>query len=120
MADDELIAETNQLLKRVLELDAEHRLETEKRIKELDDQRKEIKRRRQDEIAARLIEDGFSEADAHLSDEEWKERRWEAEKSAREQLIEAREREAKFRDELLSEMRAQTEVLRQIAERLEK
>jgi len=105
MTHDELVADTNQLIRQLLEREAAAKAESERFLQESRSRLAEIRGAKPNEAP----EDLFADMDA---------RRKEATAKAQENLKVATQREADFKDELLAELRIQSDLLRQIAEKL--
>ncbi len=117
MADPDLIAETNRLLRQLLESDAEAREQSKASRERLNAFREDLDAKREERRKTRLREDGFPE---DASEDDLDARRKEAHRRSEENIAVSREREARYREELLQELRVQSDLLRQIAERLER
>lgn len=96
MAEPELIAETNRLLQRLIDIDAEGRADLEKSIRDIP----------------------IPKMDLEVTELETRQRA--AMEKVRASSTEIREQEQKYRQELLAELRIQTDLLTRIAERLKR
>jgi|GEM_PF-5743954 len=114
-----LIAETNALLKQVLDADAARKAEAEKQRAEFETQMGGLKERTSARTGAPRKEAGAEDADsAGDPDEDWEKRLKDAREKSRERMEQSAVREREFKAQLLEELRTQTELLRQIAERV--
>jgi hypothetical protein len=120
MTDSELLAETNQLLKRVVEIDQENRARSEAMRKENDRMHAEMDAKRKASMRSSLQELGLSVEDSDPSDDSWEERMKEVQRLSREKVELARKKEEHYRDQLLEELRIQSDLLKQIAEKLDR
>lgn len=119
MPDDALLAETNRLIGRVLQLHEEQRAEGERMMAGHDERMAELRAKADAAMAESLKEHGATDEEAVGSSEEWEARRTAATRRTEENLETLRQRNEAHREELLVEMRTQTDLLRRIAERLE-
>ena len=119
MPETDLIAETNRLLRTILDHDAAQRARAEEMSGKMEKELAEVRAKTDERLTARLREQGLSEAALEGGEEDWEKRREEASRRSKERMEEATAREARYKEELLDELRTQSKLLQRIAERLE-
>ena len=118
MTQEELIADTNRLLARLLEIDEIQRVESEEKRKEWAEDREQREEDRNERMREKLRERGVSEELLQGDNVDWEKRLQEVQEQQKKRIEEAKEREQKYKDDVLDELRAQTELLNRIAEKL--
>lgn len=120
MSDQELLADTNGLLRKLLDLEEQRRIESEKSLREMQERMERMHAESDAALKSRLQAKGLSIDDAESSDEDWEKRLEAARSRAREQAQEAQQRIERHQAAVMQELATQTELLRRIAERLER
>ncbi len=118
MPDDALLAETNHLLQRLLDLDADRKASTAAAKEKFDAMKTKMNADREETMRKRLEAEGLSAEDAAIPEEEWEARRKEAQRRSQENIETARMKDAEYKQTLLEELRTQSDLLRRIEERL--
>lgn len=118
MSQEELIANTNDLLRQVIEINRKREEEHARSKVELEATFTASKQKREEALAAGLRAHGHPDEIAEGSDEDWEKRMAEAQSRARENMEASRKKAEEHKDALLEEMRTQSELLRKIAEKL--
>jgi len=118
MSQDALLLETNRILGRLLEIQEAHLREAEESAKEAAEYEAEQKKR-DEALQQALAQRGLDPRLVEGSDENWDARYEAATAKSRQKIEEAQAEEEKFREALLTELRIQSELLTQIAKRLE-
>lgn len=118
MTDIELIADTNRLLQQLVDFQTRQEAESKRAKEEMDARMAEMETKRK-ENTRRLMEGlGVQTHDAALSETDLDEKMASVREEGKRRIEEVRQIESTFRDQLLAELRAQSELLRQIFERL--
>ncbi len=104
MDQGSLIQETNALLKQILDMHAQQKAESEKQKADLEKSMAEMKEK-------------YKTDD---SEDDWEKRIQETREKTKTRLEESKQRELQFKTELMDELRTQSDLLRQIAEKLER
>jgi hypothetical protein len=112
MDQQQLIAETNELLKRILDLEAERKVEAEQARVEAEKSMKDF-----DLGMGRIGSPGSLVENDHA---DWEKRFAETQKKSRERIDAATEKDREYKADLLGELAIQTALLRQIAEKLKR
>ena len=118
MADADLIVETNRLLHTILQNDAEQKARSAEAIEEIEKKSAEIDTKFSEPMKERLRKEGLPEEAIEGTQEDWEKRRREAQRKSRENIEASQKRHEQYQEELLTELRIQSDLLRQIAERL--
>jgi hypothetical protein len=117
MSDSELLEETNRLLRKLVEIDEERRAENERAMKELEARRPMVELHNE-ALEERLKRMGIESEAAEVGENDWEKRLQEANRKTMENIETASARERQYKDELLAELRTQSDLLRQIVEKL--
>jgi hypothetical protein len=115
---DELLADTNRLLQRLVEIDQTQRAESERFREEMEARREKMNEEQNESKTKRLVDLGLTPEDAALPEEDWEVRHAEAQRNAHENIERARQKDEEYKEQLLAELRTQSDLLRQIAEKL--
>jgi hypothetical protein len=118
MADAELIEETNRLLRTILQNDAEQKARSAEAIEEIKKKGEKIDANFEEQRKKRLRDAGLPEEAVEGTEDDWEKRRREAQRKSRENIEASQKRHERYQEELLAELRTQSDLLRQIAERL--
>ncbi len=119
MSPEELLADTNRVLHELLELDRRRKEESSKSMEEFKAKQAEREQKRAETTKQNLIERGVPEDVASISEDDWEKRAKEVRQKSTENLKVMEERHSTFRDDVVAELKIQSEMLRQIAARLE-
>jgi hypothetical protein len=114
---EDLVAETNGLLQRFLKVEEERAAEAAEAKAKFDKEMAEMEASRKEKMRSALIERGLPEDAADL-DADFEARLREAQKESQIRLEEAKVRDQDYKEQFLAELQQQTELLRQIAEKL--
>jgi hypothetical protein len=114
-----MIEDTNRLLQRLIEINEEQRVRSEELKKDNEVRMKALKDKSDAAMKEHLIKRGLSPEDAG-SEEDWKTRAEEARKMSKERLEASQQQTLQFRTEMLQELKTQSDLLRQILEKLER
>ena len=106
MASEDLVAETNALLKEYLRLRQEDKEQAEKSMAETEKMLAEIKERTEPKIAA-------------PEEVDWDKRMKESQEVAKKRIEDSRNMMQEHREQVMAELAAQTELLREIKAKLE-
>lgn len=118
MTNEELLQDTNSLLRRLFELEEQNRLEAEKSRIEFEKLMEKTREEQDAGINERLVEVGVADSASMGSMDSWQQRSTEATRAAQQNIDEARAMDQEYKDALLAELRKQSDLLRQIAEKL--
>jgi hypothetical protein len=118
MSDAELFADTNRLLNLVLEADRQRHEEAEKRMAKIKESSARVMPRFSDAVQAQLKEARTSLSEGPAEESDPGSLMKSVNERARAIAEEARDKERRFKDELLQEMATQSELLRRIAKKL--
>jgi len=118
MTPEELLADTNRLLRELAEAEAKVRADAEVKSAEFKEKMAKMAEEREAKQRELMKERGLPENELGTSDEDFDKRRKEAQERLNTNALAVRERESKFKDEMLAELRIQSDLLRQIGEKL--
>lgn len=119
MPDTELIAETNRLLQRVLDLSEQRKSDSERGMVDFKAQMEAMKTKREEAMKTRLEEREVPTEVASADEEEIESRRKAALHRSQENIATMQARDREYKERLLAELSTQSDLLRRIAERLE-
>jgi len=119
MTPEELLADTNRLLQRLVAIEDERKAEAERYRAESDFSLAEMKKKTDESMAQRLKERGLSEDAAAGGDEDWDKRFKAVQQKSRENMDAMRVKDEQYKEQLLQELRTQSDLLKQIAKKLE-
>lgn len=118
MSSDDLLLETNQLLRRVVEIENERRAEAEKQRVEFEEMQKQTEATRSESFRTMLQDRGLSGEVLDLEGTNFDERFAEAQRKTEENLKAMREQDEMYKNSVLQELQTQSDLLKQIAEKL--
>lgn len=101
MSEADLIQETNQLMRRILELEEERKRQEERSRIELEEMQERIKARTEE-----------------VEEDDWEARIRESQEEAAKASLEMKEKDEMYKQQLIVELQTQSELLRRIAEKL--
>lgn len=118
MTDEELLADTNRLLRQFFDWDREQKAERERMEArwKADEERREAESK--SFMADALKSKGVSLDGLDLTDENFEAKIKEIREKSQRNLEESKARELAFREDLLAELKIQTDLLNQIKEKL--
>lgn len=122
MSPEELLADTNRVLHELLILEREKEKEREKNAASLKDFKAswaERKEKLDEKMKGVLVDRGVPEEAAEVTEDDWEKRSQAVQQKSRENLAVMSERTSRFNEELIAEMKIQSDLLRQIAAKLE-
>ena len=120
MSSDELLEDTNRLLRRLVEIEAEQRELAAKTRLEFEEKKAAWTQENKDKMRDLLVERGVPKEVAEIPEVDFEKRRGETLRRSKENMESALAREKEYKTQLLEELRTQSELLRLIAERLDK
>lgn len=106
------------MLRQLLDIQAQQRAEAERFHAEFEAEMAEMTAKREAAMRERLIERGVPEEAARGTEEGWEKRMEETRRESARRIEAARQKDAEYKEQLLAELRTQSDLLRQIAERL--
>lgn len=118
MTNDELLEETNRLLRRLFELDEKQKAENEEALKGFNFRMEEMKSKRDKKLNEELSKKGPEEEALQGGGTDWEARFKSVSEKSRVNLEEMREQDRAYKESLLHELRLQSEILKQIAGKL--
>jgi hypothetical protein len=101
MSEADLIQETNQLMRRILEIEDERKRQEERSRIELEEMQERIKARTEE-----------------AEEDDWEARIRESQEEAAKASLEMKEKDEMYKQQLMTELQTQSELLRRIAEKL--
>ena len=116
--DDELVRETNALLKRIVEMDEEAKRESTRWQEEFDKRSAKSDEEFNLSVNQRLIEQGFSESELAGGSRDWEAKLEDLRVRTREQAEETLRLDRKYKDDVLAELREQTRLMGEIVQAL--
>lgn len=119
MSDTELIVETNRLIQRFFDMREEQRVEAERHRVEHEAWQAKQDAEFQEGMREKLVEHGASTEGYDGTMEDWEARMKAVRAQAKERLEAEKAKEREYREQMLEEIQAQSELLRRIAEKLE-
>lgn len=120
MTQEELLEDTNRLLRRLVEMDEEQRAKAESLKEERGARRKSTEQTANNAMKEKLRELGLPEDVTEPSEKEMEARLKAARERSKENLEIAKQRQEQFQSQLLEELQTQSDLLRRIAEKLER
>lgn len=120
MSSDELLEDTNRLLRRLVEIEAEQRELAAKTRLEFEEKKAAWTQENKDKMRDLLVERGVPKEVAEIPEVDFEKRRGETLRRSKENMESALAREKEYKTQLLEELRTQSELLMLIAERLDK
>jgi len=118
MSDQELLEDTNRLLRQLVEIDAQHRQDAEQSKAKLDEINKDLENKRKERLRKFAAEKGLPAEVAEGEEEDWQKRLEETRRRSKENIELGKAKELEFREQLLAELRKQSELLQKIEARL--
>lgn len=118
MTHDELIADTNRLLAQIVQMDTERQAQAKKSEAEMEERMAAMKAKREEAMKTRMEERGLTGEAASASDEDWEARITQSRRQTEQNLEFMREKDREYKEQLIQELRVQSDLLRQIAEKL--
>lgn len=119
MKESELLAETNELLRRIVQIDDEQRHAAERSKAEIEQQMAEMKVVREKTTKQTLEAQGLSGEGIEGTPKDWEDRMKEAQRKSEENQRVMREKDEYYKNQLLKELSEQTRLLALIAEKLQ-
>jgi hypothetical protein len=118
MEDAELIRETNELLRRIVQMDEEAKQESAKWQEEFERRSEQSDEEFNANVNQRLMEQGFSESELAGGPRDWEDRLQELRTRTQQQAQETLNLDRKYKEDVLAELREQTRLMTEIAQAL--
>lgn len=119
MSPEELLTDTNRLLRQIVEIDQRQREESERARADFEATQKELEKNRTERLAQAVRDRGVDVNPELLDEDALDRKRQELQRRAKENLEEAKKKQQEHQELLLAELRIQTELLKAIAQRLQ-
>ena len=118
MTNEELLLDTNQLLRKLFEIDEQNRAQADESRASLKKQMEEVRARQAEAAKSPSTDLSVQEPAPSGAPQDWETRQKVATESGKARMEEMRALDQKYKEEVLEELRKQSEILKQIAERL--
>lgn len=119
MSPEELLVDTNRVLHELLDIERQRKVDNEKARTEFIVNQAEREQKRAEKMKQALIERGIPEGEASIPEDVFEKRAEAAREKSNENIKIMEQRNLQFRDDVVAELKIQSEILRQIAARLE-
>jgi len=118
MSQEELIADTNRLLQQLVASEKAQKEEAERSRAEFETKFGDLSAKREETLKSKLGQRGLPSDLIDTPEEDWEKRINEARQKSKENLELMRQKDEQYKEELMQELRIQSDLLKQIAEKL--